>query len=213
MRDLYEILGVARKATAEQIKAAYRDKAKAAHPDGGGSAGAFAELKHAYEVLGSPEKRASYDRTGDPDPHPERDEAMAIALIADMVLQLVDDLRDYRMDPIKIMAQTLDRNIGHEMGVGERAIRERLKCKDLLHRFKSKGKSRIILTVLERRIVEIENEMLESKRRVNRMKRAKEMVLDHEFKVDDMLEAPATNTVTVDGQPTSFRFFYPKGQG
>jgi len=68
-RDYYEVLGVEREASADQIKRAYRKGALKYHPDNfqGDKAEAearFKELAEAYEVLSDPEKRGIYDRHG-----------------------------------------------------------------------------------------------------------------------------------------------------
>lgn len=66
-RDYYEVLGVSRDASAEEIKKAYRRLAFQYHPDHNRDAGAeekFKEINEAYEVLSNPEKRAAYDRYG-----------------------------------------------------------------------------------------------------------------------------------------------------
>jgi molecular chaperone DnaJ len=66
-RDYYEILGVSRNATAEDLKAAFRKLARQFHPDVNKEDGAedkFKELNEAYAVLSDPEKRAAYDRYG-----------------------------------------------------------------------------------------------------------------------------------------------------
>lgn len=64
-RDYYDILGVSKSATAEEIKRAYRKLAMQHHPDKhGGDDSKFKELGEAYEVLKDPQKRAQYDRFG-----------------------------------------------------------------------------------------------------------------------------------------------------
>ena len=66
-KDLYSVIGVGRDATDEEIKKAFRKKARKLHPDVNKSPNAeeeFKELNEAYDVLSDPNKRAYYDRTG-----------------------------------------------------------------------------------------------------------------------------------------------------
>jgi molecular chaperone DnaJ len=64
-RDYYDILGVAKSATADEVKRAYRKLAKEHHPDKhGGDDSQFKELGEAYEVLKDPQKKAAYDQFG-----------------------------------------------------------------------------------------------------------------------------------------------------
>lgn len=62
--SLYDKLGVDKKATAAEIKDAFKEKAKKLHPDKGGDGKEMAEVNHAYLVLRDPVKRDKYDTTG-----------------------------------------------------------------------------------------------------------------------------------------------------
>src|SRR6056300_1030475 len=73
-RDYYDILGVSKSATPEEIKKAYRKMAVKYHPDKNpGDAAAeekFKEAAEAYEVLSNTDKKAKYDRFGHEGPRP-----------------------------------------------------------------------------------------------------------------------------------------------
>ncbi|MDQ3442005.1 MAG: molecular chaperone DnaJ [Chloroflexota bacterium] len=66
-RDYYDVLGVQRNATEQDIKRAYRTKARKYHPDVNKDAGAedeFKDVNEAHEVLSNADRRAAYDRFG-----------------------------------------------------------------------------------------------------------------------------------------------------
>ncbi len=81
MADFYELLGVSRTASAEEIKKAYRRRARELHPDANAgdehAAEQFKEVSRAYAVLSDDEQRVRYDRHGEagvrggPGPNPE----------------------------------------------------------------------------------------------------------------------------------------------
>lgn len=63
-RDYYEVLGVGKSATPDEIKKAFRKAAIEHHPDKGGDEAKFKEINEAYEVLSDSDKRKRYDQFG-----------------------------------------------------------------------------------------------------------------------------------------------------
>ena len=64
-KDYYEILGVPKGSSADEIKKAFRKKAHEFHPDkGNGNAEKFKEVNEAYQVLSDSQKRQQYDQYG-----------------------------------------------------------------------------------------------------------------------------------------------------
>ncbi|MCK5044293.1 molecular chaperone DnaJ [Candidatus Parcubacteria bacterium] len=64
MKDYYQILGVTKSASVEEIKKAYRKLAHKYHPDKGGDEQKFKEINEAYQTLSNKEKKAQYDQFG-----------------------------------------------------------------------------------------------------------------------------------------------------
>ena len=64
MKDYYQILGLSREASAEEIKKAYYKLAHKYHPDKGGDEQKFKEINEAYQTLSNKEKKSQYDRFG-----------------------------------------------------------------------------------------------------------------------------------------------------
>jgi curved DNA-binding protein len=69
MMDYYNILGVPKTASQDDIKRAYRKLASQHHPDKGGDTKKFQEIQSAYEVLSDPQKRQMHDLGADPNNH------------------------------------------------------------------------------------------------------------------------------------------------
>jgi len=97
----YEILGVAKDAAADAIKAAYRKLAQQHHPDKGGDKERFQQIQAAYDVLGDAEKRAEYDATGTVGQRGPtlREQAMeVISTVLDEMIEHHDPVHDNILD-------------------------------------------------------------------------------------------------------------------
>ena len=108
MTDPYDILGVARDAGEEQIKAAYRKRAKAAHPDSGGDTDAFSQLQKAYELLLDPVRRKVFDDTGYDVELTDAVDLQALVAIEKLITDMVLDEREPgTFDPVAKMRAAL----------------------------------------------------------------------------------------------------------
>ena len=63
-KDYYDILGISKSASADEVKRAYRKKAHQHHPDKGGESEKFKEINEAYQIIGDEKKRSTYDQFG-----------------------------------------------------------------------------------------------------------------------------------------------------
>lgn len=63
-KSYYDVLGVKKSASSDEIKKAFRKLAQKHHPDAGGDEETFKQINEAYEVLSDPKKKAQYDRFG-----------------------------------------------------------------------------------------------------------------------------------------------------
>ena len=112
--SLYKVLGVEKIASDDEIKMAYRHKARQHHPDKGGDTEKFQEIQHAYAVLSNPKRKDIYDRTGeDKQGRDPMDEAKAnLAMLFTSVIG-----QDQKGDIIAIVAKLIDHNVNR--GIAE----------------------------------------------------------------------------------------------
>lgn len=145
-KDLYDTLGVDRKATDEEIKAAFKNKAKDMHPDKpGGSTEKMQELVHAHDILKSKHRRDRYDKTGQEDDHSF--ETQFNDIIQRLFINAVDasDLRDLeRMDVVKEFKSGINNLISAAKEMQNQATLRAGKFKKIRSRLQSKGNQQVL---------------------------------------------------------------------
>jgi len=121
----YEILGVAKNATTENIKKIFKEKCKKLHPDHGGNLEDFTNLKKAFDILMDSSKRKFYDEYGVDDSFDIENEARLVAIqIVISVLAESSDLCDIDKVIVGVFQTCLNRL--KEQEVQSKATRDKL---------------------------------------------------------------------------------------
>lgn len=103
-RDYYEVLGIAKGASKDEIKKAYRKLSKQYHPDINKEEGAdekFKEIAEAYEVLSDDQKRARYDQFS-----MKIQTLVLVAAVVDLVASRISSVHSSEADVVKIKCTT-----------------------------------------------------------------------------------------------------------
>lgn len=110
---LYDDLGIPKNATIDQIKDAYREKAKAHHPDKGGSSEAFRRVSNAYAILSDEEKRKRYDNGESPESlnDPTKGQEQMLNIVLGLFSTIIDGNFDHAHDNVfEIIRETIKHN-------------------------------------------------------------------------------------------------------
>lgn len=190
MTDLYDVLGVKPDATHDEIRAAYRQRAKQTHPDGGGSEAEFLKVSHAHRVLGDDNLRARYDKTGKSDIEPDNSEALIREMVLARVMQAVSAGVSER-DAMRIVADDI---IREEHGI-HAMIREHENALARWKRFaktvrqRDKSKPDFVVAAARSRIVEIGLGIEQLKGRLDLVGKAIELARNYEYAPEETGEA------------------------
>jgi curved DNA-binding protein CbpA len=201
--DPYAVLGVPRDATAKQVEDAYRRKAKAAHPDAGGTEEGFHALKLARDTLADPELRRLYDETGEApgkQPAEEYPDAVAIDHIA-RVMGLV--LKESDTDPhtrpmLDLMGKLLQAEINEGQKVKAKLDKLKGRAEKILGRFNRRQADSATPNILERtalhQVHALNRSLSEVEAQLKPMLRAKDILAEYEF-MPEKLDAALKETM------------------
>lgn len=195
MSDLYAILGIARSATAEEIKAAYRAKAKQTHPDHRGDPEAFQRVTMAYEALADPQRRADYDRDGTIGHRARVNDVQtkALGIIEQMLAQALGQLGDdgaVSVDVVQKMRDALSESRKHIVGEIETNQRAIVRLGRFAKRFSvADGKPNLLAQMVQFKIAGHEQRARSLEEGVKLHDRAAEILKDFSFEADQQRAA------------------------
>jgi len=181
MNEYYDILGVGKKASREQIRKAFLKKSKVYHPDAGGDEKKFVELKEAYNVLSDTALRTMYDKYGSVD----CDFNLAVDKYTKeyLVFILTEVMK---LDPDDIMAVMQKESyvridkIDNEIKITEKNIQL---CEKFKKRVKKFPESPIIIDILKAKHIKERNKLQELEARKAGIERVCDMLDDYEFEI------------------------------
>lgn len=194
--DPYEILGVSRKATEADIRKAYRDAAKLAHPDVGGTEEGFARLGKALYVLTNAEARERFDRSGEINERSASNPDTPIwAMITALLVEFIcaDNMDPCATDMVVALRLKLDEKIeeGNQQLASLQVRKGRVEA--MLKRFKLKAVRKDefdevepdhMADVLRAQLVQLDRAIATVKVPVGQLVRAKNLLSDYEFEAD-----------------------------
>lgn len=188
-RDLYELLGVPRDATADEIHAAFRKLSKLHHPDKGGDPEEFRLMKLADEVLTDPERRARYDTTGDTGDNgsPDQIKADALATLAQvlgMAIEAPVPMIGVEPDIVKTMRDILLAKKLEIVSDKSRFGSKVVKLQKIKNKITVKSGENHLAAVLQSQIEHLNNNIIQAERAIKIAKVALEDLERYMFEVD-----------------------------
>lgn len=181
-RKLYRELAVEPDATPAEIDKAYRQRARTAHPDAGGTAEAFHALSHAYAILSDPDRRKAYDETGFEGELTDDIVTRAMERIHALVASVLEsDLPFETVDLITPIRDTLTKQKA-DIGAGIRKLeRQAKRAEAMAARFRKREGDNIIRKVLERRAADTREQAEKTRREEAIFAKAIELLADYSF--------------------------------
>ena len=199
MTDLYEELGVEHDASEADIRAAYRRRAKQAHPDAGGTADEFERINRAKLVLLNSSRRQKYDETGKIDDSADDSLARAMNVVSNVIDEVLATIERKGGDIMNFdVVEDAKRVLDGRIRTSENHIvqsRNTIKTlKNIIKRFHTKKKNapNRLASLFEARLKSAEDVLRNNQEIVASMKRAYEILSEHTFEYD-VSSAPYSN--------------------
>lgn len=194
--NLYRLLGVAKDATAEQVKKAYRSKAKKLHPDRGGDEEQFHRVHVAYEVLIDPDRRRRYDETGEYDESPTPEQfikpevktllfqCLSEAMFPQTMMGPPPDVSPKRTNLVNKMINLLDQGLRNKREEVKELKHRRKKLEEAVGRFTTDEEVNLLDGMVKHYIDSIDNTLKRLEVELAGIKETMEYVRKYKYRTD-----------------------------
>jgi curved DNA-binding protein CbpA len=190
--DPYEVLGVPRDASREDVRKAYRKMAKQAHPDGGGSRERFALVTLAHDALSDDRRRKHFDETGELEDKPvDLADAMAMTIAMNAIDGVLEQIariggRPQQFQVLKDARINLDTLVSQTNQKLDQMKNEAEKQRKLAKRFTSKkGKPNKFSPMFVARADQIERDMGRGRLERDNIEAAIRLLVEHDFESEN----------------------------
>lgn len=190
MANYYEILGVKPGATADQIKKAYKKRAKKLHPDVGGDVDKFQELEEAHRILSDPDERAYYDQHGKAKPAAPADQKKAMLynmLLGMMGMAIVQTTNPGTDHLIQRMAALITEQIANAKNDVLEMGKLLIKLGAIRKRIKHKGEENVLNSLMQQQVDRVENQIAQAKHATAMFEEGLLFLRDYDYEVTLML--------------------------
>lgn len=184
---LYDTLGLDKNASQEDIKSAYREKAKENHPDKGGLAEGMAEISRAYSILSDPRKKERYDTTGQESEI--KFEAKFMSLVQQTFNQIIENQDVDHEDIIDVFKMMLDAGIESVYKNKKEHFKKLARFENVRKRIVSTKDNAIVL-FLDGQISSYKTVIANMDDEIDFMHQAKEVLESYNYNFDEIENSP-----------------------
>ena len=188
MKTLYDILGVDKKASQDEIKREYRKLAFKHHPDNPENDGDFSNITNAYSILSNKIKRLDYD--ADPTlavlDHSTIVRQRAIEIVSSAYLTIIDTFLDkiFEIPIIEQMSLNIEKrllSVKENIAMHEKTIKKLKRVKKRIH---STSDMNLLFNITHDRITEIECSIVKNRTDIEVLEESLKILKDYSFDTD-----------------------------
>lgn len=187
--DIYKFFKIKKESSLEEIKFAYRKKAKENHPDLGGERRDFEKANKYYKILINSEARQIYDKTGKIDQN-KVDLNEHLSILMKIFEEVICDIRDYKTENV---FNKMHKIIILKISECEKKIKI---CKDsndnikeIIKRIKCKNGKNVFLILLEEKLNINKQALIELNKKIEIFNKSKKFLKNFNYKTDSRMES------------------------